>query len=465
MTLSIRTKLTLLIAAVFLCVLIFLTIAGAIGLYVGLNIEIDKSLAIEEDRLTELFEDEFIYLIGATGVTKDTLTEDLLDELNELYGYKQQYALFVLDLEEGQQTFEGGGISDVHLLLPENFLTREEGNYNQNYNGLHYRILTSKNDWGTLVLIMENRTYYDVVDQLKGILVVGIPITLILVLIGGRFLARLTMKPVVSIAEKAEKVTLTNFEQQLFEYKGKDEFGKLVVTLNRMIVRIEEGVKQIRQFTQDAAHELRTPLTILRGELELLYQNEKLNESNQGLLQKVVDRTIILSKIVDNLMLLAQSDSNGYPIEKKQFSLNNVLKDVVEDTEVLLENRKIKVTLQKSEPVTFHGDEQLIRRLLLNLSENAIKNTAQGEIEFCLESNENEITLSIKDTGTGIPQEELPLIFNRFYRIDKALSTVEGSGLGLAICKWIVTAHAGEIKIESEMGKGTAVTISLPNYS
>ena len=136
------------------------------------------------------------------------------------------------------------------------------------------------------------------------------------------------MKPVVAAAETTEKITLTNLSARLPEYTGKDEFGKLVTTLNSMIARLEQGVNQVQQFTQDAAHELRTPLTTLRGELELAYQKKNLPDEVREALQKSLDRAISMSQIVDNLMLLAQSDTGHYPIQKNTFQLDELVHDL-----------------------------------------------------------------------------------------------------------------------------------------
>ena len=464
MKLSIRTRLTLLITLVFLSVFIFLLAAGAAALYWGLNEEIDRVLKIEEGRAIQLFEAEFLELTTATGHERKYLIDDLLEELDEMYGYKSQFAIFALESNGNRRLYSGGGIKNLHLLLPTSLLSQEEGYYNQRLDGTTYRVLISRNRWGTLALGTENQVFFEVANEFKEILIVGVPIALILVLLGGRLLAGLVMKPVVSAAEAAEKITLSHLQQRLPEYAGNDEFGKLVETLNKMISRIEAGVKRVRQFTQDAAHELRTPLTILRGELELLYQQENLPDDGRASLQKTLDRAIAMSKLVNNLMLLAQSDAEGYPIEKKVFRLDEAMQETIEDSQILAEDRPIKIFATSTKPVECFGDEQLIRHLLLNLSDNALKYTREGKIEFNLKHLRDQIEIRISDTGIGIPQEDLPHIFARFYRVDKARTRREGgSGLGLAICQWIVHAHGGIIHVESEVGKGTSVHISLPN--
>ncbi|MCZ6818585.1 MAG: HAMP domain-containing sensor histidine kinase, partial [Calditrichaeota bacterium] len=260
------------------------------------------------------------------------------------------------------------------------------------------------------------------------------------------------------------KITMTNLSERLPEYTGKDEFGKLVSTLNRMIARLEEGINRVQQFTQDAAHELRTPLTTLRGELELAYQKNDLSDDLRASIQKSLDKAILMSKIVENLMLLAQSDTGNYPIQKNTFRFDELVKDAVDDMKSLVDSRPIRVRLKHCDEIRLSADRQLIHRLVLNLCDNAVKFTRMGKIEVGLRSDEKNVEFVIDDTGTGIPQENLPHIFDRFYRVDKARSRSKngGRGLGLSICKWIVDAHDGKILVDSEVSKGTSVMVSLP---
>ena len=464
MKFSIRIRLALLIAFVFFGVLVFLLAAGSLALYLKLNEELDRALRMEEKFVAQMLESDFRDLITATGESQKSLGQSFIEDLNEIVGFSRQFVIVSLESNQARLIYTNTHHGNVLSQLPKGFISLSEGIYNQSYNDRTYRVLISKQPWGTLAIGLENHIFFEVMDGVGEILVVGAPLTLLLVLIGGWFLARLVMKPVVSTAKIADNITLTNLEKRLPEYKGHDEFGILVSTLNRMIGRIEEGVKQIRQFSQDAAHELRTPLTIQRGELELLYERENLPEEVRPAVQKSLDRAIAMNKIIESLMLLAQSDTNSYPIQKNKFRLDGVLLETVEDAKNLSEKGDVKVHIDECTPVEFVGDEYLIRRLLLNITDNALKHTHNGEIEFGLKSFSEGVEISIGDTGIGIPEEDLPHIFDRFYRVDKSRKeTNRGSGLGLAISKWIVEAHNGKINIESALGKGTVVKIRLPH--
>lgn len=459
MKLSIRTRITVLISLVYLTVFVFLIAAGTLALYLGLQEQIDKELSNENKWIVNLLETEFSDLKAAGEERGKELAGNFMEELNETHFNKKQFVVLSLESGSGNTPYLIESADHVLRDLPAGLLTRKAGFYGFHFKGKRYRALIARKAWGRLLIAAENQTFYEVMDEFREILAIGVPVTLVIVLLGGGLSAKLVMKPVLRAAEAARRITLTNLAQRLPPYTGRDEFGVLVETLNGMIARLNEGVTRIQQFTQDAAHELRTPLTFIRGELELLYQKQ--NEPGEfGLiLQRVLDRTIVLSKIVDDLMMLAQSDAGKYPIEKREFDFSQVLENIVEDARVMVEDRPITVTVLKNEPVRFRGDEQLIRRLLLNLAENAAKFTEKGEISFSLEKQGDRIQVIISDTGIGIPGQDLPNIFERFYRMDKARETAGGSGLGLAICKWIVTAHNGTITAERREKGGTTFSV------
>jgi len=460
---SIRTHLTFLSVTVFLCIFLFLFISAGIALYLSLNHAVDKSLELEEQRIEELLTVEFGQLLTIQADYRKSIDEAFLEELDELYNYKHQFVMVSIETNNGRHVFTGGERENVQTLLTGGFLSYTDGFYNHEFDGNLYRILIRNKDWGRLILGAENQTFYEVASEFRMILLIGIPLLLFIVITGGNFLARRAMRPVVSAAEKARNMTLSNLEENLSDYDKNDEFGILVDTLNDLITRLGQGVRRIRRFTQDAAHELRTPITILRGELELLYQQQGRIIENDAALQKALDKTILLNRIVDDLMLLAQSDSGNYQLNSTTFQLDQILRDTVEDIEILSEKSQVKIQLNHCDPIQFSGDEALIRRLLLNLSDNALKYTEKGQITLSLSHQPDAVKIQICDTGIGIPESALPHIFDRFHRVSNAGSGIEkGSGLGMSISKWIVEAHGGQIQIESKLSKGTKITILFP---
>ena len=464
MILTIRSRLAIWYTFAFFAALVLVLGVMAFELDRQISNEIRHALRTEERWITTLFQAEFLPLLSAEGENEETLAAELREELDERYGLKRQFALLAVARHAGK-TFFSGGLQNIEQLLPVDFLERRTGNHNIVIAGHRYRVRVFHRRWGAVAVGMENETIFKVAKEAGEILIWVVPLAMFLAISGGWLLAKLALRPVVAAAKTAESISLANLEERLPAYSGKDEFGALVATLNRMIARLEEGVKRLQQFTQDAAHELRTPLTILRGDLELVYQNENATEESRALLQKALDRAITLGQIVDKLMLLARSDSGDYPIHKIFFQLDAAVKEIFEDLQILAEGRPLVVQLQTCDPVELFGDELLVRRLLLNLCDNALKYTPQGILELSLKKAGTKIEFMISDTGVGIPAEDLPHIFDRFYRADKSRASGAvgaSSGLGLAICKWIVEAHNGVMEVASKVGGGTTVRVSFP---
>lgn len=449
-----------------------LALAAALALVLGVlalemkrqfEEENKRALRTEERWLTTLFESRFLGLRTTQDRAYAALDSTLHEELEERYGLKRQFALIAVQRGDATVVFHGG-LKKAAELLPNNFWERGAGNYDLLLDNRRYRVRVFEREWGKVIVGGENETLYRVAQEAGEVLVWIFPLALALALAGGWMMAKLAMRPVLSAARAAETFSLTNLHERLPAYSGKDEFGHLVATLNRMIARLEEGVARLQQFTQDAAHELRTPLTILRGDLELAYQNETSGEDTRAVLQKTLDRVIGLSQIIDNLMLLARSDAGAYPLRPARFRFDGMVKEIFEDVKILAEERGLAACLPECEELDFFGDELLLRRLLLNLCDNAVKYTAQGTIELRLRRAGEAVEFELRDTGLGIPAEDLPHIFDRFYRVDKSrTSATGGSGLGLAICKWIVAAHRGELTLTSTAGLGTQVVVRMPN--
>ena len=249
MNYSIRTHLTLLVVVVFLCIFLFLFISAGIALYLSLIHTVDKNLEVEERRLAELLNSEFHELLTVESEQQKSLSDEFVEELNELYQYKHQFVMISFDSRTGRHVYISGERANIQRLLADGFLSHFDGFYSREFDGRLYRILIRKNDWGQLIIGAESQTFFEVIEEFRNILLGGIPILIVLVLIGGNFLARRAMRPVVSAAERADKITLANLENDLSDYDKKDEFGVLVSTLNNMIERLDQGVKRIQRFT------------------------------------------------------------------------------------------------------------------------------------------------------------------------------------------------------------------------
>ena len=310
---TIRGRLTMWFAFAISAALLLVMGASAFELYGQLNSEILSDLREEESWVAGMVERSLSEALTVPGMTYDSLTASLHHEMDERYGLKRQFVLLHVarhtDTPEARKILISGGVKNIAQVAPVTYLQRRADKYSLRLGDDHYVIRVFRRDWGVAAVGKENETLYKIAREVSAILVWIVPLALVLALAGGWLMARLALLPVVAAAQAAESISLANLAERLPAYSGEDEFGALVATFNRMIARLEEGVRRLQQFTQDAAHEMRTPLTILRGDLELAYQDENTAEETRALLQKNLDRAIALGHIVDNLMLLASSDS------------------------------------------------------------------------------------------------------------------------------------------------------------
>ncbi len=320
----------------------------------------------------------------------------------------------------------------------------------------------------------------DVEDALRTlfiILVITVPSALLVASLGGQFLANQALKPVDHITQTARMITSQNLNQRIKSLKVKDEISRLIETFNEMISRLDQSFHQVKQFSSDASHELKTPLTILKGEVEVALRKERTSQEYEQILRSNLEEINRMSKIVDNLLLLARTETGEIQLFKEEVNLSQIVSEVVTQLTKFARAKDLQiVATNHSEDIHLYGDALRIRQLLLNLIENSIKYTEPGgSISVSLDENaplylpgEEEkpcdgVKLVVSDTGIGIAQEDQERIFSRFFRVDKARSREQGgSGLGLSICRWIVEAHQGEISVESELGKGSRFIVKLP---
>jgi len=290
------------------------------------------------------------------------------------------------------------------------------------------------------------------------------PILLILSSFGGYFLVRKAFSPVKKIIEAAKKITAEDLSHRIESIGSKDEIGELAETFNDMISRIERSFKQIKQFSSDTSHELKTPLAAIRGEIEVALRKERGREEYKKILKSALEEIDKLQKIIDNLLLLAQVDSQNIKLSFKEIQLDEILLEAFEEIETLAKKKKLSLILKRIDQAGMKGDEILIKRLFVNLIDNAIKYTQEGgKVEIALEKEGDSAKFTVEDTGIGIPPNKAPYIFDRFYRIDKARSRETGGcGLGLALAKWIAETHKGKIEVKSKVGEGSIFVVSFP---
>ncbi|MEK7773080.1 MAG: ATP-binding protein [Deltaproteobacteria bacterium] len=281
----------------------------------------------------------------------------------------------------------------------------------------------------------------------------------------GYFLARKALKPVADIIDMTRRIRAENLNERITIPVSQDEIGRLADTINGMIARLAKSFNQIRQFTADASHELKTPLTILKGEMEVALRSKGGVEYMKAALKSGLEEIDRMNYIVRNLLELARMDmEKGAASPRGPVGLDKIVAERVEQLRRIALDSGVEMSIIKDMPATVAGDPVRLGQLVFNLLDNALKYTPRGgEIEVSLEREGDTAVLMVKDTGAGIAREDLPCIFDRFYRADKARTGgIGGAGLGLSICKEIIEAHGGAIGVESEAGKGSVFTVKLP---
>lgn len=303
----------------------------------------------------------------------------------------------------------------------------------------------------------------DVQEALGIVLWCGLPAAL-LAAGGGWWLIRKALAPVATLTQAAEQITERNLATQLPRTGNGDEMDRLAQVLNAMTARLNDSFTRIREFTLHASHELKTPLTILRGEAETALGDESLTPAQRERCASQIEELRRLTRIVDGLTLLAKADAGQVALAATPVRLDELVRELFADTQVLAQPQQIRVELTACEAATISGDAHRLRQLLLNLADNAVKyNQPGGSISMALRHAGDTAEFTIANTGAGIAPEVLPRVFDRFFRGDPAHdANMDGCGLGLSIAQWIVSAHNGTIQVSSVLSKCTTVTVRLP---
>ena len=293
------------------------------------------------------------------------------------------------------------------------------------------------------------------------IMVLSIPVLLLVSILGGYLILSKALLPVKSVVETARNITTEDLSLRIESKNRKDEIGLLIKTFNQMISRLERSVSQLKQFSSDASHDLKTPLTVIRGEVDIALRKDRSPEDYKKTLDTVREEAQKLERIIDNLLFLSRIDVRDYNSHFHSVPLDETLLQLYEKTQQLAAQKGIVYVVNKIEEVFVTGNAVLLSRLIMNILDNAIKYTLPGgRVEISLERNGDTGCLTVADTGIGIPEESLPFVFDRFYRVDQSRSQrSEGSGLGLSIVKKIAEVHQAEVTIDSKLHEGTVVKI------
>ena len=300
--------------------------------------------------------------------------------------------------------------------------------------------------------------------ELRRVLYVAMPLAILIAGLGGYVLASKSIAPLNSISEQAEAITDRNLHTRLDVRGARLEFARLASVFNELLSRLDRSFERMRDFMADASHELRTPLSIIRGEAEVALSHVRQPAEYRESLAIIQDEATRLTRLVEDLLNLARADAGHDRLQPEELYLNDLIEECCRPAQAQARQKGVRLVTSVNSDVPFRGDARLLRRLISNLLDNAIRYTPSGgQVEVRLETAAAEARLTIADTGIGIPAESLDEIFERFYRVDKSRSRAEGGfGLGLSIVKWITDAHRGRIEVVSKPGHGSVFTVLLP---
>ncbi len=319
-----------------------------------------------------------------------------------------------------------------------------------------------------LVILQSLRQQEEMLDGVTETFAWVIPISLLLASASGYFLARKSLAPVVAMSSQAGKIGAENLHERLAVHNEKDELGRLALSFNELLDRLGQSFERQKRFMADASHELRTPVAILRGESEVaLSKPSRASEEYRESIETLHHESQRLTRIVEDLFTLTRADAGQYPLQSSDFYLDELVGECVHSARTLARAKRITLSCGKMNESPIQADESLLRRMILNLLDNAIKYTPEGgKVSVSCEQAGAEYALAISDTGIGVPEELRPRIFERFVRADKARSRSGedggGAGLGLSISLWIVEAHQGRLELTSSGNQGSTFTAYLP---
>ncbi len=299
--------------------------------------------------------------------------------------------------------------------------------------------------------------------SLMVILFILLPLTIILAGIPGVLLAGLTLKPVNGMINTLKQITAENLKLKIHMPDTKDEVRRLADTFNDMIERLDRSFSSQQNFIKDISYELKAPLFVLKGELAAVLNKPSSKEEYEAILRRGLEELDKFSQIIDDLIVLARFDNSQMPIEIKKVNLTQAIEEALRCAKAAAAEKDIVLSSFLQDVIVLDGDEERLKKLFTNLIDNAIKYTRRnGKVIIAAHRGKDLADITVSDTGIGMPEDELSYIFDRFYQVNKSRSGKGGFGLGLSVAKSIAESHKGKIAVESQPGKGSTFTVSLP---
>jgi heavy metal sensor kinase len=371
---------------------------------------------------------------------------------------------------------------DVHVRLPSRGISSVSSpsfyslpervpNSDDSCRGIARRVqLGLSGDPHTLVVNQSLELVEDKLDLLLSVFCIAVPAVLVLATLAGWWLVSRSLAPVTAMSDQAQRISVKDLNERLPVLNPRDELGLLAASFNALLARLASAFSNQRRFMADASHELRTPLSAIRMACEVTLQREERETTEYRDALTIVERqSLRLTRIVEDLFVLARADAEGLTLRVSEFYLDELLTEIARDAAMLAARKGLLLEPNLFPEALFRGDETLLSQMIWNVIDNAIKYTPRGgRIGFALEAHDAEYVITVTDTGLGIPMDSQPHIFERFYRADQARTRVEpgetgGAGLGLPIARWIAEAHHGRLQLRSSDRSGSVFAIYLPH--
>lgn len=449
---TLRTRLTVWYASVLALVLVVFGLAVYSLLSLSLVRQIDTTLDIAADEIRLAFRRD------VEGIHLPPMALDLTANVY-VQVWNPDGSLIATNISMVQEPFD-----------PERLAEAKTAHSEVTYEGIHLRVLTypliAQPD-GTAVGTMQLASSLTTVDDAQRALLVllmsgGLAAVVLAALVGWTTTAA-ALQPLEQMTETALQITHADDLSRRIPLSGpaEGEVGRLIVAFNETLERLEMLFETQRRFLADVSHELRTPLTTILGNLDLMRKMGQLDEES---LEAITSETQRMKRLVQDILVLTQAESGKLPLGREVVELDTLVLEVFQQSKVLAKDR-VQVQLGQEDQARVIGDRDRLKQVLLNLMSNAIEYTpAGGSVTLGLACVGDWARVTVTDTGPGIPQDELPHIFERFYRVDRSRKRTErgGAGLGLSIAYWITRSHEGRLEVASEVGKGTTFSVWLP---
>jgi heavy metal sensor kinase len=456
MTLPIRLRLTAWYFAVLAVVLSAFGLSAYLEMRHSIDRTVDEELQIRAEGVQQLIERD----------VQRGRKEDLPDGLREHMELRNGGALLQVSDEQGNWLYRSTVMSDYGVPRPTNLPARP---VDFTARDMPLRVWSQKVSVGGQSYLIQSAfemdDFYGALNHFALLLFISIPSLLLCAAAGGYWISTRALAPVDQITRTARTISAQNLSSRLVVPNTGDELQRLSETLNGMLERLEAAFKKITQFTADASHELRTPVAVMRTRAELSLRKARSADEYRDVIAEVLIELEKTSALIEQLMFLARADSGAETLRFVPTNVTEVLREACHQGSALAEVKQVAFQEQISgDSMWIQGDASSLRRLFLILIDNAVKYTPMnGHVEVSLQRNDGYAVAEVRDTGIGIAEADLPNVFERFYRADKARSRESGGvGLGLSIGRWITEVHAGTIEVHSSPGRGSIFQIRLP---